>query len=189
MGCGGSKAAGSTANRKGGPNDNKIQKDAGLAPLDQQQLKSFNDWWNMIFVIPKGGQAYMPSCLKPLSEILKDGTDEAQKKLFNAEDGDMDDMLNKEETIAFLKKVMSSDGNDLPSEANDLFFQRMQACVSGLNFEYGDSVKIDDFNRFKSITKVFMQSEKVDASMKTILPPEANGIKHADIINQAKDLF
>ena len=54
MGCASGKAAGKSGMQRS-VNDNKILKDAGLAPLDQSQLKLFNDWWGMIFVMPKSG--------------------------------------------------------------------------------------------------------------------------------------
>ena len=73
----------------------------------------------MIFVMPKSGQVYEPAALKPLSLILKDGIDEAQKKVFNAEDGDMDDKLNQAETVQFLKNLI---GAEAPAEFDDLFY-------------------------------------------------------------------
>ena len=38
--------------------------------------------------------------------------DEAQRKLFNAEDADMDDQLTDAETILFLKKVIGENEID-----------------------------------------------------------------------------
>ena len=125
------------------------------------QLKVFNDWWDMIFKMPKSGLVYQPAAAKPISELLKDGADEAQKKIFNEQDGDMDDKLNAEETATFLKNLMGGETADLDS----LFFQRMQSCLGCLDSSYGDSVAFDDFNRFKQIVKVLMNSPKLVSSM------------------------
>ena len=80
--------------------------------------------------------------------------DEAQRKLFNAADADMDDQLTDEETIIFLKEVIGE--NPIDDECLQLWYGAM-AC---LNAETGANISYDDYERSKKIMLAWSTSAK-----------------------------
>ena len=80
--------------------------------------------------------------------------DEAQRKLFNAADADMDDQLTDEETIIFLKEVIGE--NPIDDECLQLWY----GAMASLNAETGANISYDDYERSKKIMLAWSTSAK-----------------------------
>ena len=80
--------------------------------------------------------------------------DEAQRKLFNAADADMDDQLTDEETIIFLKGVIGE--NPIDDECLQLWY----GAMASLNAETGANISYDDYERSKKIMLAWSTSAK-----------------------------
>ena len=92
--------------------------------------------------------------------------DEAQRKLFNAEDADMDDQLTDAETILFLKKVIGE------NEIDDECLQLWHGAMASLNAETDSNISYDDYERSKKIMLAWSTSAKAIQKMLSQLPAE-----------------
>ena len=90
--------------------------------------------------------------------------DEAQRKLFNAADADMDDQLTDEETITFLKELIGE--NPIDDECLQLWY----GAMASLNAETGANISYDDYERSKKIMLAWSTSAKAIQKMLSQLP-------------------
>ena len=105
-----------------------------------------------------------------MTKIFTDGEEDAGKQFFEQGDADMDNKLNKEETLAFLKKITGE-------SVTDDFLQKWHAAIASLNTTTGDSIEYVDFQRSVKVIRCWLEQPQkaMDAAMQH-MPPEAKAM-------------
>jgi len=95
----------------------------------------------------------------PIVSVMTAEEDENQRRLFNQEDADMDEQLNNEETLAFLKKVIGD--NPIDDECLQLWY----GAMASLTAETETNISYDDYERSKKIMLAWSTSAKAIQKM------------------------
>ena len=173
MGCSGSKSgnAGGPSNKKNAEGDNQILENAGHQPLNKNQLKVFNAWFDAtakVILAPKEGtNIQMGQVPDEIASIVEEGEEEAHKKLFDQKDEDVDGALVKAEALAFLKEVC---GEESPVATDEIINKWYDSIVS-LNDATGEKITVEEFERSKQVMAAWMGSKKAMEAMIAQLPP------------------